>query len=73
MKIDIYKFKVIEEYEKFYLAINEKGFRECFLKKEYTPENGVITKRREYNYHGGTALPKEKVNKIFNPGKKFLW
>lgn len=42
------KFKIIQEYDRFYLAVNDKGFRECFNKAEYYPtEDGYIIKRSD--------------------------
>lgn len=45
------KFKIIKEYDNFYLCENEKfGYKECFNKAEYKPENGyIIRKRTIYN------------------------
>ena len=41
------KYKVIEEYSQFYLAIHPKGYKECFPKYKYKPdENGYITKKQ---------------------------
>lgn len=60
------KYKVIEEYSKFYLAVHPKGYKECFPKYKYKPdENGYITKK-ESNYSGGQALSKNKINQFFN-------
>lgn len=40
------KYKVIKEYDKFYLTENMKGFKECFDKVLYKPDkNGYITKK----------------------------
>lgn len=64
------KFKVIKEYNYFYLGISEKGYKETFSKREYKPdEDGFIVKRPENNCFGGIATPPEKVNRKFNRGK----
>ncbi len=61
------KFKVIQEYKTYYLAQNEKGYKECFDKPKYKPtEDGYIIKRKEKNYLGGISLSPEKVNRNFN-------
>ncbi len=40
------KYKVLQEYDRYYLGENEKGFKECFLKSEYKPtEEGYIIKK----------------------------
>lgn len=62
------KFKVIGEYEHFYLGESEKGYKECFSKFDNKIDSeGYITKRRENNYVGGIALSPDKVNRKFNP------
>ena len=49
------KFKVIKEFDRFYLAESPSGWKETFYKYEYKPDKeGYITKKREYNYHGNT-------------------
>lgn len=40
------EFKVIEEYPRFYVGICKHGYRECFMKGEYTPIDGMIRKRK---------------------------
>lgn len=32
------KYKVVKEYDKYYLARSEKGWKECFLKEEFRRE-----------------------------------
>lgn len=40
------KYKVIAEYDRYYLTKSEKGWKECFLKEEYKPDkDGYITKK----------------------------
>ncbi|MBE6152684.1 MAG: hypothetical protein E7166_00455 [Firmicutes bacterium] len=60
------KYKVIEEYDRFYLTVHPKGYKENFPKYKYQPdENGYITVKSETNYFGGKALPSGKVNRSF--------
>lgn len=37
------EYKVLREYNRFYLCEHPKGYKECFLKSENTPVNGHIT------------------------------
>lgn len=60
------KFEVIKEYDNFYLTVNKKGFKECFMKSDYKPIDGVIIKKKESNQQGNIGLPPEKVNQSFN-------
>lgn len=55
----IMKYKVVEEYDRFYLAISPSGWKETFNKSEYKPNSdGYIIKKRENNYQGNsTAYP----------------
>lgn len=40
------KYKVIKEYERYYLTQNERGHKECFDKIFHKPDkNGYITKK----------------------------
>lgn len=65
------KYKIIEEYDRFYLTEHPNGYKECFDKYTYRPtEDGYIVKKKENNCTGGIGLLPEKVNKSFNPGKK---
>lgn len=65
----IKRYKVIKEYDRFYLATDENGFKECFPKVgNRVDKDGYITVR-ETIYPGGKALPSEKVNKNFNGGR----
>lgn len=64
------KFKIIEEYEKFYLAQAPNKYYECFLKVDYKPdEEGYINKK--LNDFEGHDIDPEKVNRNFNPSIKF--
>lgn len=37
------EYRVLKEYKKFYLCISKSGYRECFNKFDYKPdENGKI-------------------------------
>ncbi len=43
------KYKVIKEYQRFYLCRSEKGWLECFSKSNYKVDaNGYVYKFREY-------------------------
>lgn len=43
------KYKVIKEYQRFYLCRSEKGWLECFSKSNYKVDaNGYIYKFRKY-------------------------
>lgn len=47
------KFKVLKEFDRFYLAESPSGWKETFHKFDYKPDkDGYITKRREKNYEG---------------------
>lgn len=49
------KYKVVEEYDRFYLAVSPSGWKETFNKSEYRPDSeGYITKKRENNIQGNT-------------------
>ena len=61
------KYKVLKEYDYYYLTECSVGYKECFLKYEYEPINGYIEPRKN-NYVGNhMGLKPEKVNKPFNP------
>ena len=40
------EFRVIEEYPRYYVAVCKYGYRECFMKSEYTPIDQIIKKRK---------------------------
>lgn len=64
------KFRIIKEYDKFYLAQAPNEYYECFLKVDYKPdENGFIIKK--VNDFEGHDIEPEKVNRNFNPSIKF--
>jgi len=63
------KYKVIKEYPRFYLCESEFGYKECFDKK-YQPNDGIIT--IEKKIIEGHEIKPENVNRLFNPGVKFL-
>lgn len=67
------KYKIIKEYDRFYLCEHPKGYRECFSKYEYKPTvDGYIVKRKSnFIGHPGTGLTTDKVNKNFNPSVFF--
>lgn len=57
------RYKVIKEYNKFYLCESEKGYKKCLDKYKYKPdENGYIVEENENDYHD--SIPKEKWLKI---------
>lgn len=61
------KYKVIKEYERFYLCESRQGHKECFFKNEHKPdEDGFIFIKKEDNYTGGKTTPSENVNRSFN-------
>lgn len=63
-------FKVIKEYERFYLTQSPNKYYECFLKVEYRPnEYGFIFKK--VNEFEGHDIDPDKVNRDFNPSVKF--
>ena len=59
-------YKVIKEYDRFYLAQAPAGYFECFLKCNCVlNEEGYIFKKiPEYEGH---AIDPKKVNRDFNP------
>lgn len=64
------KYKVVEEYDRFYLGESKKGYKKCFEKYKYHPdENGYITEESENDYH--ESIPKEKLRKM-KTGNKSL-
>lgn len=60
------KYKIIKEYDKFYLCEHPKGYKECFNKSEYKPtEDGYIEEKLKQRKEA-TGLASDKVNKSFN-------
>ena len=55
------KYKVIQEYNRYYLAEHEKfGYKECFDKSEYeTDDNNYI--RHKKNSYSRIYLEKEEI------------
>ena len=50
------KFKIIDEYDRFYLGISSNGIKETFNKTEYRPNSeGYIIKKQENNNHGNNV------------------
>lgn len=46
------KYKVIKEFDRFYLAESPSGWKETFHKVEYKPDkDGYITKEKEYKWN----------------------
>ena len=61
------KYKIIAEYERFYLTEHPSGYKECFNKVRYKPtEDGYIIKPTTYFIGNSNGLPPEKVNRSFN-------
>lgn len=60
------KYKIVKEYDRFYLCEHPKGYKECFNKREYKPtEDGYIMKRKKQPIES-IGLAPDKVNKSFN-------
>lgn len=60
------KYKVLEEYDRFYLGVSERGYKECFDKRKYKPDqDGYIEKNIDNNYADGVAPAPDKINKNF--------
>ena len=69
------KYKVIKEYDRYYLTNHPCGYRECFHKIDYKPTiDGyiVVAGELERKIKERTSLPPEKVNRLFNPGKNSI-
>lgn len=68
MKI-VRKYKVIEEYDRYYLAEDsETKAKECFNKPLFIPDKeGFISKAIE-DYGSGPSKKRGKINKSFNQG-----
>lgn len=60
------KYKIIKEYDTYYLCERPKGYKECFNKTDYkkTEDECIIKKANAYT--GQAGLPPEKVNRKFN-------
>ncbi len=58
------EYTIVEEYKNFYLCVDENGFKECFKKGLYKPdESGKIkVKHPNYGHEGRTPI---KINKKF--------
>ena len=58
-------YKIIKEYDNYYLTQCSIGYKECFNKYEYKPIDGYIVPiiKHQGNYKG---MRPEKVNKAFN-------
>ena len=66
------KYKIIKEYDRFYLTEHPAGYKVCFDKYTHRPtEDGYIIEK-ESNYTGGHGKPKKKVNRIFNRSNKMM-
>lgn len=57
------KYKVIKEYDRFYLCESKQGYKECFFKNEYRPDKeGYISKKEDsYINNQNTFLEKKNV------------
>lgn len=67
------QFKIIKEYDRFYLCEHPKGYKECFNKSEYKPTEDGYIEKEESNFIGrpGEGLNSKKVNHNFNPSVLF--
>lgn len=46
------KYKIIAEYDRYYLAVHPNGWKECFNKKEFKPtKDGYIIKCKEKDFN----------------------
>ena len=68
------KYKVLKEYNNYYLTQCSAGYKICFNKHENKPINGYIFPKIS-NFTGGVATPPEHVNRSFNlfGRTKWLW
>lgn len=63
------KFKIIREYERFYLAKSSMGFNVCFNKNDVeTIIDGFIVEKKKIETRGG-KIPSDKINRAFYFGK----
>lgn len=60
------KFKILKEYRRFYLAVDENGFKECFSKALYKPENGYIIKKIVVQERNPESYRRQNINREFN-------
>lgn len=64
------EYKILKEFDKFYLCEHPKGYKTCFRKDEHNPtEDGCIVVKDENTYVERQGLPSDKVNKSFNESK----
>ncbi len=57
------KYKVIKEYERFYLCESERGHKECFFKNEHKPdEKGFIFIKKVENDTSSKTMSLEREN-----------
>lgn len=61
-------FKIIKEYDRFYLCEHSTGYKECFSKCEYMPtEENFIVKKVSLNVgRPGAIIDPKLVNRNFN-------
>lgn len=64
------RFKILAEYNYYYLTISDNGYKECFNKYQYKPTNDGYILKKEYDYKGGIPTPPEHVNRRFNLNKR---
>ena len=72
------KYKVIKEFDRFYLAESPSGWKETFHKAEYKPDkDGYITKGKEYKWNPNPQPnPKSswrKKKNIYGTTPEFLY
>lgn len=57
------KYKVIKEYERYYLTEDEKGRKECFDKTFHKPDkNGYIIKHKDLKHEQQFYGKEEEAN-----------
>lgn len=61
------EYKVLKEYDRYYLCEHPKGYKTCFRKNEYSPtKDGSIFVKDDSESAERQGLSSEKVNKSFN-------
>lgn len=65
------RFKVIKEYKNIYLCEDENGFKECFKKGYFYPDDEGFIYKKEIDHTCGEAK-KRKPNKDHPFFKKFI-
>ena len=66
------KYKIIKEYDRFYLTEHPVGYKVCFDRYTHKPTLDGYIIEKESNYTGGQGCPPEKVNRAFNLSHKMM-